>query len=360
MTASTASNGSPSSTGSTEKPDAFKASLKPTVEPVKRDELISGSTRHNRRILVVEPSTFEARQLRERLSGAHMDVSWAPDLIKAVQTAASERPNLILANIRAPIHGGVELIRRLSDDPATRSIPVILFGDHILSDTRAVALDAGARDVISKPYSTVELVARLRAALRTRDDLTALERRAHRDGLTGLANRGVLEDQLARDWQACRRRSEPLTIVMVDLDHFKSINDVHGHAVGDEVLRRAARVLARSARLSDLAARYGGEEFVILAAHANLETGLQIAKRFRAELKDVVVSTGRVDLRVTASIGVACTSVDGLDSPAQLLERADAALYEAKRSGRDTIWFHDPILGSPAPAVPSHGPVERP
>lgn len=359
MTPSTAPDGSPSSSSASGKPPALNVSLERDLESECSIREVVESAPYRRRILVVEPSAVEAERLRERLSTAHMEVYSTPDVITALQAASLQRPNLILANIRLSISAGVDLIRRLGDDPATSSIPVILLGDQIPSEERARAFDAGARDVISSSCTTAELVARLRAALRIRDDLTALERRAHRDGLTGLANRGVLEDQLGRDWQSCRRRSAPLTIVMVDLDHFKLVNDVHGHVTGDEVLRRTARVLARAARSSDLAARYGGEEFIVVAAGANLETGLQIAKRFRADLAQVVVNTGAAELKVTASIGVACAQVDGtLDGPAQLLHRADAALYEAKRSGRDAIWIHDPILDSPAPAVPSRSPIE--
>ncbi len=360
MTPFTDSDGSPSFSGSSGVSRAMNNDPQ-GIDPEPQGDArpIVNTAHRRRRILLVEPSSIEAQKLRERLSMENLEVHSVQDVITAIQAATIHRPNLILSNIRLPILSGLDLIRRLGDDPATSSIPVILFGDQVLSDERARAFDAGARDVISKPFTTTELVARLRAELRNRDDLTALERRAHRDGLTGLANRGVLEDQLAREWQSCRRRSTPLAIVMVDLDHFKSINDVHGHATGDEVLRRAARVLARAARASDLAARYGGEEFVVVAPGANLEIGLQIAKRFRAELAQVVVNTGGTELKVTASVGVACAQFDGtLDAPAQLLHRADTALYEAKRSGRDAIWTHDPILDAPAPAVPSHSPIE--
>ncbi len=295
-----------------------------------------------RKILLVEPSAREAQRLREQLSVAHMEVIWAGDIITAIQMAATQRPCLILAAMRMPTYGGIELMHRLKDDPATSSIPVILHGDHIHSEERARAYDAGARDVVARPYTISELIARVRAVLRARDDLTALELKAHRDGLTGLANRGVFDDQLRRDWDACRRRGQPLTVMLVDLDRFKSVNDTHGHAVGDEVLRRAAYALARCARTSDLAARYGGEELVLVAANCTLETGVRIAQRFQAELAEVVIPVGEIELSVTASVGVATAQYDGtLDSPLELVKRADAALYEAKRNGRNAIWVHD-------------------
>ena len=106
----------------------------------------------------------------------------------------------------------------------------------------------GAVDLLTKPFVSAELIARVRAALQARHALSILERRAHLDGLTGLANRGVLEDQLFREWDSCRRRSAPLSVVMTDLDHFKAINDTYGHAAGDEVLRQTARI-AQSTRL---------------------------------------------------------------------------------------------------------------
>jgi diguanylate cyclase (GGDEF)-like protein len=306
-----------------------------------------------RRVLLVESSRSERSRLRGELLAAQLEVHEASDLITAAQAVPIVQPNLILAQMRLPTHSGMELVRRLKEDRATYWIPVILYSDITSPEERVRALDLGAVDVLSKPFVSAELVARVRAALRTRHALTVLERRAHLDGLTGLANRGVLEDQLQREWDSCRRRGVPLTVMIVDLDHFKSINDRFGHATGDEVLRRTAKVLAQSVRSSDLVARYGGEEFVVVAPNCPLAAAKSLAKRFRAELARVAISEQSTAVVVTASVGIAGAVDFKQSTPIGLLHQADQALYQAKRSGRDAIWAYDPSRGAPTVVVAS-------
>ena len=181
------------------------------------------------RVLLVEPAASERAWLRNELITGQMEVFEAADLITALRCVSIFQPNLILAQLRLPTYGGMELVRRLKQDQATRFIPVLLYSDMATAEERVLALDLGASDVISKPFVGAEILARLRSALRNRQLLTVLEQRAHLDGLTGLANRRVLDDRLPREWEACRRRGTPLAVVIGDLDHFKLINDRHGH-----------------------------------------------------------------------------------------------------------------------------------
>ena len=309
-----------------------------------------------RRVLLVEPSLRECARLRNELIAGQMEVSTASDLITAVRALPNFQPNLILAHLRLPTYGGMELVRRVKEDCSTRSIPVILYSDITTAEERARALDLGAVDVLSKPFVSVELIARVRAVLKARHTLSMLEQRAYLDGLTGLANRGVLEDQLLRQWDACYRRGSPLAVVMVDLDHFKAINDMYGHAVGDQVLRQTARTLALSVRSSDLVARYGGEEFVVVAPDCPLAAAITLAERFRADLAERTIFGCSTDIVVTASVGIA--TVDWTkDTPTELLRQADEALYQAKRSGRDAIWVYDSSQGGPTVAVASGAPA---
>ena len=170
-----------------------------------------------------------------------MEVFEATDLITAQRAVAMFQPNLILAQLRLPTYSGLELVRRLKRDSATQSIPVLLYTDMATAEERIQALDLGASDLISRPFVGAEVLARLRAALRIRHLLTILEQRAHLDSLTGLANRGVLDDRLPREWEACRRRRTALAVMIADLDHFKAVNDGHGHAAGDTVLAPGCR-----------------------------------------------------------------------------------------------------------------------
>jgi diguanylate cyclase (GGDEF)-like protein len=326
---------------------AVDARLKPGVEP----------TELSRRVLLVESSPSEAARIRNELIAGQIEVYTAGDVITAIHALPLHGPSLILSQLRLPIVGGMELIRRLKQDHATRSIPIILYSDIATAAERVQALDMGAVDLLTKPLVSAELIARISAALKARHTLSVLEQRAHRDGLTGLANRGVLEDQLLREWNTCRRRSAPLSVVMTDLDRFKAINDTYGHAAGDEVLRQTSTILTHSARSSDLIARYGGEEFIVVAADCPTTAALTLAKRFRANLGHQIIAVKGTDLRVTASIGIATTDWTQ-HSPSELLRQADESLYQAKRSGRDGIWVYNTSQGSPSVAVPSGSPID--
>jgi len=285
-----------------------------------------------------------------------MDVYAASDLITAVRALSNFQPDVILAHMRLPTYGGMELVRRVKEDCSTRSIPVILYSDIATAEERIRALDLGAADLLSKPLVSAELIARVRAALKARHTLTMLEQRAYLDALTGLANRGVLQDQLLRQWDLCRRRGTFLAVAIVDLDHFKTINDMFGHPAGDEVLRQTARTLVLSVRSSDLVARYGGEEFVMVAPDCPQAAAIMLAQRFRAGLAEQIISGYGTDIVVTASVGIAtadCTK----DSPTELFRQADEALYQAKRSGRDAIWVYDSARGGPMVASASGAPA---
>jgi len=309
-----------------------------------------------RRVLLVEPSARECARLRNELISGQMEVYPASDLITAIHALSNFQPNLILAHMHLPTYGGMELVRRVKEDCSTRSIPVILYSDIATAEERVRALDLGAVDLLSKPIVSAELIARVRAVLKARHTLSMLEQRAYLDGLTGLANRGVLEDQLLREWDACHRRGTALAVVIVDLDHFKAINDMYGHPVGDQVLRQTARTLALSVRSSDLVARYGGEEFVVVAPDCPQVAAITLAQRFRADLAEWTIFGDSTDIVVTASVGIA-TADWTKDTPPELLRHADEALYQAKRSGRDAIWVYDSSRGSPTVAVASGSPT---
>jgi two-component system, cell cycle response regulator len=304
-----------------------------------------------RRVLLVEPERSERLRLRDELIAGKLEVDEVDDLIPAVRKAPILKPNLILAQMRLPGESGLELVRRLKQNRTTQTIPVILYGNFATAAERVQAFDLGAADLLSQPFEGAELIARIRAVLKARYTITILEQQAHRDGLTGLANRGVLEDQLVRDWDACRRRNAPLTVLIVDLDHFKAINDSYGHPAGDEVLRQVAKMLAQSARRSDLVARYGGEEFVVVAPNCPLAAGVALANRFRSLLSARTISVDGTPIAVTASVGIATADKVTQDSPTELFRRADQALYHAKRSGRDAIWVHDRSRADPTVTV---------
>ncbi len=318
-----------------------------------RPDRASTASAPSRRILVVEPSEEERARLRDVLTAAGLEVHACHDLDAAEVAVTRVQPSLILARWDLPSGGGLDLVRRLGEKGAADWVPVIVHGGRVGAEERVAALELGAFDVLAPTPGDVELRARLRAALRVRARMDFLERRAYRDGLTGLINRGALEDQLRRHWEASRRHGTSLSVLIVDLDRFKEINDTHGHPAGDEALRRTASVLTRSVRGSDIVARYGGDEFVVAAPACPPESATLLALRFRAGL----AAPSRPAIPLTLSAGIAGT--DGTE-PARLddlLQRADQALYFAKRSGRNAVALFDPSRNVPRLVISRQEPA---
>lgn len=159
---------------------------------------------------------------------------------------------------------------------------------------------------------------------------------ATRDVLTGLFNRRHLQSRLAKDLADCAAAGTPMSVIMLDLDHFKVVNDTHGHLVGDEVLRSVGRIIAERVRATDMACRYGGEEFLVVLPGLPSGPAMQRAESLRTRIRDATVSAGSPNLKVTASLGVATYPQDG-ETGELLLRAADEALFGAKRAGRDRV-----------------------
>lgn len=172
---------------------------------------------------------------------------------------------------------------------------------------------------------------------RLRKELQSLELQVIRDPLTGLYNKRHFDRVLDTEMERSRRSLQTLSIILLDLDHFKAINDSFGHPVGDHVLQRAAQICRDELRMIDVPCRYGGEEFVIILPATPLVTAMQVAERLRLALKQTPITTPKGDLMITASFGVSAFRHEQKISAAALVDRADQKLYEAKRSGRDRV-----------------------
>lgn len=294
------------------------------------------------RVLVADDSSAMRAILRRQLHSAGCDVVEADSGAEAVRQARACRPDLVLLDVDMPGLDGFQVMSVLRSDERVRDVPVIFLSGRVETSELVEGLDLGAFDYIKKPCDVDELTARVRAGLRWKARADELRRRASEldvlgstDALTGLPNRRALEHQLAVLAKDARERGEPLLVALVDIDHFKRVNDVEGHACGDEVLREVARRLRSAVRPGQLLGRWGGEEFVALAPGL---TGEQ-ARRFAEQLRTLVgwepvLLPGRPALPVTVSIGVAA-AVPGDESA--LLRLADAALYAAKDAGRDRV-----------------------
>ena len=248
--------------------------------------------------------------------------------------AAADLPDLVLLDVDMERSDGFHVCKRLKSDSATRDIPVVFLTSGSAMEQKVQGLELGAVDYVTKPFAMPELRARVRAALRTKHLMDLLAKRALIDGLTGLANRASLEQRLAQELSLSRRTKRPLACVMVDVDHFKKVNDTYGHAFGDEVLRSVAQTLVSGCRTEDLIARYGGEEFALLLPNTNGVGAAELAERLRQAVASIPVTHGKTPVTVTCSFGVSewPRAVDP-----SLLEAADKALYQAKQAGRNRV-----------------------
>jgi diguanylate cyclase (GGDEF)-like protein len=200
----------------------------------------------------------------------------------------------------------------------------------------------GAIDYVTKPFDPAELRARVRASLRTKYLMDLLSRKAMIDGLTGLFNRAYFDARLIAEMSLARRTHAPLSCIMVDVDRFKQINDLHGHPFGDEVLRGIGQILADHCRTEDTVCRYGGEEFVVLCPNSASAAAANMAERLRDAIEQNTWTKNGLNVQVTCSFGVA--DLKG-SPPPFVVEMADQALYSAKQNGRNRV-----VIASDSPA----------
>jgi diguanylate cyclase (GGDEF)-like protein len=306
----------------------------------------NGSIKETRRVLLIENSPEDRQLLRHWLTSERIEVHDAADIINGLAACSRVRPDLILLQIRLPTWDGYEVLRRLKDDPRTFSTPVIFLAAGATTAEKARGIDMGAVDFVSKPFDPVELLARVHSALRTKAYLDLLEHRAHIDGLTELSNRHALQLRLPHEWDGCLRRGMPLAILINDIDHFKRINDHHGHTAGDEVLRQVAATLRRTFREADFIARYGGEEFVVLAPNCDLPGAVARAETLRKAVASLHVAFHTTTITLTTSIGIAM-AIPSQATPIEAIDQADQALYRAKGAGRNSVWIWDPRRQAP-------------
>jgi diguanylate cyclase (GGDEF)-like protein len=291
----------------------------------------------NKRVLVVDDSEVMQRLMQAHLRADGFEVFAANNGSEALGVVKSVDPAVILLDVDMPVMDGHETCVRLKDDPATQIIPVIFVTSKGSVFDKVQGLDLGAMDYVTKPFEPVELRARVRSAYQLHYLIRLLEERAQVDGLTGLHNRDYLNRRLEQEMERCRRYGATLTLVMADIDRFKGLNDTYGHLFGDNVLRHIGGCLVRQARLTDLVARYGGEEFVVLLPEQSAAGGVAFAERVRAHFEPLPSPNDGPPIVVTASFGVACTTVVGCSDVEGLLAAADKALYAAKEAGRDCI-----------------------
>ncbi|HEY7120874.1 MAG TPA: diguanylate cyclase [Tepidisphaeraceae bacterium] len=286
------------------------------------------------KVLVIDDSVLIHNLVRARLEDEPVEMHFADGAAAGLRLAAALSPDLILLDVEMPDANGFDTCRRLKSDPATASTPVIFLTGVSSPEQKVQGLELGAVDYVTKPFDPAELRARVRAALRTKYLMDLLAKRALIDGLTGLWNRTCFEERLVSELSLARRSGDrPLACALIDLDHFKRINDTHGHPFGDEVLRTVGQLLQDCCRIEDVACRYGGEEFVLLLPNTNAERAMEMVERVRNAVAVHPFTCRRAGVSVTCSAGVADNRKGR--GGAAMLDLADKALYLAKEQGRN-------------------------
>ncbi len=312
------------------------------------------------RLLFVEDSTTQGSQIKQDLEQIGYDVRWVKSGIEALKWARQDPPDLVVLDVVMDDLDGFAVCRWLKLHNATRDIPVIMLTVRGEIEDRVHGLQIGADDYLPKPFSTRELEARIFAALRNKTTQTELAERnrqlesmlhhveslAITDPLTGIFNRRRFTDVLRREVAVARRYKNALSLLMLDLDHFKTINDRFGHDAGDDVLRAIATTLTSGLREVDLAARYGGEEFAVIMPQTAKPNAAIVASRIANHIAEMELQFQGQVVRLTSSIGVADIADLKVVEADSLVKAADIALYEAKRTGRNRIvLFDDTLIG---------------
>ncbi len=298
------------------------------------------------RILVVDDEKFNRTVLTDLLKGEYT-VALAKDGKQGVDKAHSEfPPDLIILDVMMPGMDGYTACQRLKESPLTRDIPVIFVTAKQDAEDERHGLSVGAIDYISKPFSPAIVLARVRnhlALSNARKKLAEahamlalknkeLEALATRDALTGLSNRFALDKAMNRELKKAGRYERPLSLIILDVDNFKAVNDGYGHPVGDQVLKQMAELIRGSVRESDVPGRWGGEEFLVICPETDRGGALILAENLRGRIED---NAFPVPGNITVSLG--CAAYEAGDSVENLIKRADQGLYKAKEGGRNRV-----------------------
>jgi diguanylate cyclase (GGDEF)-like protein len=292
-------------------------------------------------VLVADDSRLVRRIIAGCLSAAGHDVTEAENGAVALSQLKRTAFDVVITNLNMPELSGLELLKAIREQRIGAEVIILTGTDGM--DSAVKALRLGAHDYLLKPARLEEVVLTVERALekkRLRDENARLVRElaalSRTDFLTGLPNRRTLDDSLTRELSRAQRYGLPLSVAMLDIDHFKKVNDTYGHNAGDAVLQEFARLASETFRDADAVYRYGGEEFAVLLPHADLEGARAACQRFVELVARAAFKTPAGPLKLTCSAGLtAMRPSDG--DPAELLARADRSLYQAKALGRNRV-----------------------
>jgi len=296
------------------------------------------------RILIVDDRQTSWERMAHSLSQEHIiDIETEPR--QAVFQVAEKPFDLAIVSLGLESYDGLRLCSHIRSLERTRNLPLLAIAEADDNTRLMRGLEIGVNDYLIRPVDHNELLARVRTqvkkkryAERLRDNVQMSIEAAITDALTGLHNRRYMENHLGTLMEQAIMRCRPLSILILDIDFFKAVNDTHGHSAGDEVLEEFARRLKKAVRGIDLACRYGGEEFVVVMPDTDIAMATAVAERLRRRIaaEPFPINRNARTAKVTISIGIAAMR-SSEDKPAEIIKRADQALYRAKREGRNRV-----------------------
>ncbi|MEH6474986.1 MAG: PleD family two-component system response regulator [Sneathiella sp.] len=295
------------------------------------------------RILAIDDNEFSSRQLQQIFADEY-DVTIESDMEEAQVLARGGDFDLAVVSLGITAFDPLRFCSRIRTFEETRQLPLLTLVDEADTARLVKGLELGVNDYVMRPIDKNELIVRTRTQVLRKQYQDRLRHNYHRsmelavtDGLTGLYNRRYMTNHLATLQQSPNPEFKPVSLLIMDIDFFKRVNDTHGHDVGDEVLKQFSSRMSKSVRGIDLACRYGGEEFVVLMPDTDLAVATGVAERLRREVADFPfrVPKSDLELEISCSIGVAMSGTD--ENGDSLLKRADEALYQAKRDGRNRV-----------------------
>jgi two-component system cell cycle response regulator len=301
-------------------------------------------TGHGGRILVVDDRASSYERIAAMLATEHaVEVEANPN--EALFRTAEGSYDLVIVSLALENFDGLRLCSQIRSLDRTRNLPILAIADSEEASRMVRGLEIGVNDYLLRPIDKHEMLARARTQIRKRryterlrDNVQMSIEMAITDPLTGLYNRRYMESHLSSLVAQAAARGKPLTVMVLDIDYFKSVNDTHGHDAGDDVLREFATRVRKSIRGIDLACRYGGEEFVIVMPETDMAVATIVAERLRRRIASerFAIHQGSQAIEVTISVGIATLDLSD-DTAASILKRADQALYRAKRDGRNRV-----------------------
>jgi diguanylate cyclase (GGDEF)-like protein len=311
------------------------------MEPESRD------SEKLRRILYADDIAAHVEFVQAFLQGEGYEVHVARDGQEAVEKAEAVQPDLVLLDILMPKMSGIEACRIIKAAAGEKFLPVILVTVKTDIDSKVEGLRIGADDYLTRPFEKEELLARIESMLRIkslqdriREAKRELEDLIITDRLTGLYNQRYLQQRLHDEFRRAERYSEPLSCLLIDIDHFHRVNEELGHDFGDRLLRELAKIVRACVRDVDILTRYGGEEFMILLPNTHFSGSLTVAERIWKEVQNHVFSQGERQAQITVSIGISFYPSREIHSKDDLLKSAEEALYRAKEMGRNKICLY--------------------